>query len=80
MVEYANDATKAIVTMDGALPGIIWGSIITVNMWAKSIGTGVLFVAAFLWFRHNKDDMPNMRWAMPVISFIALTMVCAVTS
>jgi len=72
MVEYANDATKAIVTMDGALPGIIWGSIITVNMWAKSIGTGVLFVAAYLWFRHNKDDMPNMRWAMPVISFIAL--------
>ncbi len=72
MVEYANDATKAIVTMDAALPGMIWGSIITVNMWAKSIGTGVLFVAAYLWFRHNKDDMPNMRWAMPVISFVAL--------
>jgi len=72
MVEYANDATKAIVTMDAALPGMIWGSIITVNMWAKSIGTGVLFVAAYLWFRHNKDDMPNLRWAMPVISFIAL--------
>ena len=72
MVEYANDATQAVVTLDAALPGIIWGSIITVNMWAKSIGTGVLFVAAYLWFRHNKEDMPNMRWLMPVISFIAL--------
>jgi len=72
MVEYANDATQAVVTMDHALPGIIWGSIITVNMWAKSIGTGVLFVAAYLWFRHNKEDMPNLRWSMPVISFIAL--------
>lgn len=72
MVENTIHATQAVVTLDAALPGIIWGSIITVNMWAKSIGTGVLFLAAYLWFRHNKDDMPNLRWAMPVISFIAL--------
>jgi polysulfide reductase chain C len=72
MVEHTIDATQAVVTLDAALPGIIWGSIITVNMWAKSIGTGVLFVAAYLWFRHNKEDMPNMRWLMPIISFVAL--------
>ena len=72
MVENTIHATQAVVTLDVALPGIIWGSIITVNMWAKSIGTGVLFVAAYLWFRHNKEDMPNMRWLMPIISFIAL--------
>jgi len=72
MVENTIHATQAVVTLDAALPGIIWGSIITVNMWAKSIGTGVLLVAAYLWFRHNKDDMPNLRWAMPIISFIAL--------
>ena len=72
MVENAIHATQAVVTLDVPIQGIVWGSIITVNMWAKSIGTGVLFVAAYLWFRHNKEDMPNLRWLMPIISFIAL--------
>jgi len=73
MIESTIHATQAVVTLDVPIQGIIWGSIITVNMWAKSIGTGVVFLAAFLWFRHtNKDDMPNLRWAMPVISFITL--------
>jgi formate-dependent nitrite reductase membrane component NrfD len=65
-------ATQAIVTLDVPIQGIVWGSIITVNMWAKSIGTGVVFLAGFLWFRHNKEDMPNLRWAMPIIAFMAL--------
>ena len=72
MVEHTIDATQAVVTLDVALPGIIWGWMITLNMWAKSIGTGVVFVAAYLIYRHKKEDMPSLRWAMPVISFIAL--------
>jgi len=72
MVEHTIDATHAVVTLDVALPGIIWGWMITLNMWAKSIGTGVVFVAAYLLYIHNKDAMPNLRWAMPVISFVAL--------
>jgi formate-dependent nitrite reductase membrane component NrfD len=72
MVENSIHATQAVVTLDVALPGIIWGWMITLNMWAKSIGTGVVFVAAFLFYRHKKDDMPNLRWAMPVISFVFL--------
>ncbi len=72
MIEHGINATHAVVTLDVPLPGIIWGWMITLNMWAKSIGTGVVFVAAFLWYRHNKDEMPNMRWTMPLISFIAL--------
>ncbi len=72
MVESTIGVSQAIVTLDVPIQGIVWGSIITVNMWAKSIGTGVVFLAAFLWFRHNKEDMPNLRWAMPIISFIAL--------
>jgi len=48
MVEHAIDATKAVVTLDVALPGIVWGWIITMNMWAKSIGTGILFVGFYL--------------------------------
>jgi hypothetical protein len=54
MVESTIHATQAVVTLDVALPGIIWGWMITLNMWAKSIGTGVVFLAAFLWFRHKR--------------------------
>ncbi|HIQ28768.1 MAG TPA: polysulfide reductase [Sulfurovum sp.] len=72
MVESTIHATQAVVTLDVPIQGIVWGSIITVNMWAKSIGTGVVFLAAFLWFRHKKEDMPNLRWVMPVIAFLAL--------
>ncbi len=69
MVESTINATQAVVTLDVPIQGIVWGSIITVNMWAKSIGTGVVFLGAFLWFRHKKDEMPNLRWLMPVIAF-----------
>ncbi|NEW59753.1 polysulfide reductase [Sulfurovum sp. bin170] len=72
MVEHGIEATQAIVTLDVPLPGIIWGWMITLNMWAKSIGTGVVLVGAFLLHRHKKEDMPNLRWMMPLISFIAL--------
>jgi len=72
MVEHTINATNAVVTMDVALPGIIWGWMITLNMWAKSIGTGVVLIGAFLLYRHKKEDMPSLRWTMPLISFIAL--------
>ena len=72
MVENTIHATQAIVTLDVPIQGIVWGSIITVNMWAKSIGTGVVFLAAYLLYRHKKESMPNLRWIMPVIAFIAL--------
>ena len=72
MVESTIHATQAVVTLDVALPGIIWGCMITLNMWAKSIGTGVILVGAFLLYRHKKEEMPNLRWIMPLISFIAL--------
>jgi len=72
MVEHGIHATQAVVTLDVALPGIIWGWMITLNMWAKSIGTGVIIVGAFLLYRHKKEEMPNLRWLMPLISFVAL--------
>ena len=72
MVESSIHATHAVVTLDAALPGIIWGWMITLNMWAKSIGTGVIFLGAFLIYRHKKEDMPNLRWMMPLLSFVFL--------
>jgi len=71
-MESAIHATQAVVTLDVALPGIIWGWMITLNMWAKSVGTGVILVGAFLLYRHKKEEMPNLRWMMPLISFIFL--------
>ncbi|KIM05419.1 MAG: polysulfide reductase [Sulfurovum sp. AS07-7] len=72
MSEHIISATNAVVSLDVALPSIIWGTIITVNMWAKSIGTGIVLVTAYLWFRHGKESTPALRWMMPVISFVAL--------
>jgi Ni/Fe-hydrogenase subunit HybB-like protein len=73
------EATKAVVTLDVALPGIIWGWMITLNMWAKSIGTGVILVGAFLLYRHKKEDLAGIRWKMPLISFIFLNVFLAFT-
>ncbi len=72
MVEHGIHATQAVVTLDVALPGIIWGWMITLNMWAKSVGTGVILVGAFLLYRHKKEEMPSLRWTMPLISFVFL--------
>jgi len=72
MVEHGINATNAVVTLDVALPGIIWGWMITLNMWAKSIATGVVLIGAFLLYKHKKEDMPSLRWTMPLISFIFL--------
>ncbi|MCB4748161.1 MAG: polysulfide reductase NrfD [Sulfurovum sp.] len=71
-MDSAIHATQAVVTLDVALPGIIWGWMITLNMWAKSVGTGVILVGAFLLYRHKKEEMPNLRWLMPLISFVFL--------
>jgi len=66
------EATKAIVTLDVPIIEIIWGWMITLNMWAKSIGTGVILVGAFLMYRHKKEELEGIRWKMPLISFIFL--------
>lgn len=72
MMENTIAATHAVVTFDVALNGIIWGWMITLNMWAKSIGTGVIIVGAYLMYRYNKESIRNVRWLMPIISFVAL--------
>jgi hypothetical protein len=76
MVENTIHATQAVVTLDIPLPGIIWGWMITLNMWAKSIGTGVVMVGAYLLYKHKKEEVPNLRWIMPLISFVALNVFC----
>ena len=69
MVEHTLPATQAIVTLDIALPGIVWGWIITMNMWAKSIGTGVIFLGYYLLKRHP-EDFGYIRMPMTIISIV----------
>ena len=62
-------ATNAVVTLDVALPGIIWPWLVTVNMWAKSIGTGVIFIL-FILLRMYPQQVEKLRLPTAVVAFI----------
>ncbi|MBU1657947.1 polysulfide reductase NrfD [bacterium] len=62
-------ATNAVVTLDVALPGIVWPWLVTVNMWAKSIGTGVIFML-FLLLRKHPEAAGSLRFPTTVVSII----------
>ena len=62
-------ATNAVVSLDVGLPGIVWPWLVTVNMWAKSIGTGVIFML-FLLLRTHPESGKNLRFITAVTAFI----------
>ena len=62
-------ATQAVVTLDVALPGIVWPWLVTVNMWAKSIGTGVIFML-FILLRMHPESAKNLRLPTAIVAFI----------
>ena len=74
MVEHAQNINNAIVTLDVALPGIVWGWMITLNMWAKSIATGVIMVGAYLLARYGKDKnaLKGLKNIIPIIAVVFL--------
>ncbi len=72
MVEHTTAINNAIVTLDVALPGIVWGWMITLNLWAKSIATGSILVGGYLWARYGEDDTKGLKSVLPVIAFIFL--------
>ena len=69
MTHEAIAATNAIVTLDVALPGIVWGWIITMNMWAKSVGTGIIFLAFFL-LKKYPEQTGFIRFPVVAISIV----------
>jgi protein NrfD len=69
MVHESLAATNAVVTLDVALPDIVWGWIITMNMWAKSIGTGVIFMAFYL-LRRYPVEAGSLRLPTVLISIV----------
>ncbi len=62
-------ATNAVVTLDVALPGVVWPWLVTVNMWAKSIGTGVIFML-FLLLRMHPESGNKLRLQTAAAAFI----------
>ena len=62
-------ATNAVVTLDVAIPGIVWPWLVTVNMWAKSIGTGVIFML-FLLLKRYPNQVGELRFPTVVVSIV----------
>jgi len=69
MVHETLAATNAVVTLDVALPEIFWGWYVTMNMWAKSIGTGVIFML-FLLLRKNPSEATGLRTSTAIVAFV----------
>ena len=69
MVHESVAATQAVVTLDAGLPGIVWGWIITMNMWAKSIGTGVIFMLFYLAKKHP-EAAKELRLPVTIVSIV----------
>ncbi len=69
MIHESIAATHAVVTLDIPLPDVFWGWFVTMNMWAKSIGTGLVFML-FLLLRKNPDEMKGLRTSTLIVSFI----------
>jgi len=63
-------ATNAVVTLDVALPEVFWGWYVTMNMWAKSIGTGLVFML-FLLLRRSPTEVNNtLKRNTMIVSFV----------
>jgi Ni/Fe-hydrogenase subunit HybB-like protein len=71
MIHETLAATNAVVTLDVALPGIVWPWLVTVNMWAKSIGTGLIFML-FLLLKKNSSEMTALRTPAIIVSFVMM--------
>ncbi len=70
MVHESIAATNAVVTLDVALPDVFWGWYVTMNMWAKSIGTGLIFML-FLLLRKSPNEVDEgLRTKTLIVSFV----------
>ncbi|MEA1891361.1 MAG: NrfD/PsrC family molybdoenzyme membrane anchor subunit [Campylobacterota bacterium] len=66
-------ATNAVVSLDVGIPGIVWPWLVTVNMWAKSIGTGLIFML-FLLLRTDPDSVKNLRLPTAIAAFVFINL------
>ena len=71
MVHESLTATHAVVTLDVGLPGIVWPWFVTMNMWAKSIGTGVIFMLFYLLKRYP-EEAGRFRFPLSIVAFMSI--------
>jgi formate-dependent nitrite reductase membrane component NrfD len=69
MIHETLAATNAVVTLDVPVPDVFWGWFVTMNMWAKSVGTGLIFML-FLLLKKNSSEMSGLRTSTVIVSFI----------
>ncbi len=70
MVHESLAATHAVVTLDVALPDVFWGWFVTMNMWAKSIGTGLIFMLFLLLRKAPSEVDSSLRTKTVIVSFV----------
>ncbi|WP_457621545.1 NrfD/PsrC family molybdoenzyme membrane anchor subunit [Persephonella sp.] len=69
----------AEVTFDVAIPKVVWGWLVSTNMWAKSIATGTFLVGLYFVVRYPDKDMFFRKW-IPILGlvFIGITLLVTV--
>lgn len=70
---------SAIVTLDVLFTQVAWGWIIVMNMWAKSIATGVFFVGVYM-MRKYPNSETFYKYLIPLIGlvFVGITLLFTV--
>ncbi|NPA51623.1 MAG: polysulfide reductase NrfD [Aquificae bacterium] len=68
----------AEVTFDVALPKVVWGWLVSTNMWAKSISTGAFFVGLYFIKKYPDQDAFFRKW-LPILGLIFIGITLLVT-
>ncbi len=68
----------AEVTFDVALPKVVWGWLVSTNMWAKSIATGTFLLGLYFIKRYPQQDSFFRKW-LPILGIIFIGITLLVT-
>lgn len=68
----------AEVTFDVALPKVIWGWLVSTNMWAKSIATGSFLIGIYFIKKYPEKDAFFRKW-IPLLGLIFIGITLLVT-
>ena len=68
----------AEVTFDVALPKVIWGWLVSTNMWAKSIATGTFLIGLYFIIKYPDKDNFFRKW-VPILGLIFIGITLFVT-
>lgn len=69
---------SAEVTFDVALPKVVWGWLVSTNMWAKSIATGSFLVGLYFIKKYPEKDAFFRKW-IPILGLIFIGITLLVT-